>query len=53
MLITRLGMNKYKGQPYKENEELVPAQVTIPLKQGIGAPSTAVVKVGDVVKKDR
>ncbi|WP_333887070.1 4Fe-4S dicluster domain-containing protein, partial [Clostridium sp.] len=51
MLITRLGMNKYKGQPYKENEELVPAQVTIPLKQGIGAPSTAVVKVGDVVKK--
>ncbi|BAH05814.1 4Fe-4S dicluster domain-containing protein [Clostridium kluyveri] len=49
-LIARLKMSKYKGQSIKEGEELVPGQVSIPLKQGLGAPSTAIVSVGDVVE---
>ena len=35
----------------KENTVLEPETVEIPLKQHIGAPSTAVVAVGDKVKK--
>jgi len=51
-LIARLGLTKYYGRhPQGDVIELSPEEVTIPLKQHIGAPATAVVKEGDTVKK--
>ena len=52
-LAARLGLSKYYGKHLATDEPIVltPEVVEIPLKQHIGAPSTAVVAVGDKVKK--
>ena len=52
-LAVRLGLSKYYGKHLATDEPIVltPEVVEIPLKQHIGAPSTAVVAVGDKVKK--
>ena len=52
-LAARLGLSKYYGKHLLTDEPIVlePETVEIPLKQHIGAPSTAVVAVGDKVKK--
>lgn len=50
-LVARLGLSKYYGKhPKGDVIELSPIEVTIPLKQHIGAPASAVVKEGDFVK---
>ncbi len=52
-LVARLGLSKYYGKHLASDTpiELEPEVVAIPLKMHIGAPATAVVSVGDVVKK--
>lgn len=52
-LAARLGLTKYYGKHLVTDEPIVltPEVVEIPLKQHIGAPASAVVSVGDVVKK--
>ena len=51
-LAARLGLSKYYGRRLQDGViELTPEEVTIPLKQHIGAPASAVVKEGDKVKK--
>lgn len=52
-LAARLGLSKYYGKHLATDDPIVltPEVVEIPLKQHIGAPSTAVVAVGDKVKK--
>lgn len=52
-LVARLGLSKYYGKHLLTDEPIVltPDVVEIPLKMHIGAPSTAVVAVGDKVKK--
>lgn len=50
-LIYRLDLYKYDVEAPFENVELTPDVVNILCKQNIGAPATAVVKDGDVVKK--
>lgn len=50
-LIMRLGINQYdKPAPY-ERITVDFQRVDVPLKQHVGAPATAVVKIGDTVKK--
>ena len=50
-LIARLQLGGYKRQRLQEGEELNPIEVKIPLRQGIGAGTIAVVNVGDIVEK--
>ncbi|MHC6179019.1 4Fe-4S dicluster domain-containing protein [Clostridium sp. JNZ X4-2] len=50
-LISRLALNKYVDQQIEEGDEITPEEVSIPLKQGIGAPASPVVKAGDKVEK--
>lgn len=50
-LVARLQLNKYKRQRLLENEEINPAEVRIPLRQGIGADTNPIVNVGDIVEK--
>lgn len=50
-LISRLALNKYVDQQIEEGEEISPEEVSIPLKQGIGAPASPVVKTGDKIEK--
>jgi Na+-translocating ferredoxin:NAD+ oxidoreductase RnfC subunit len=52
-LAARLGLSKYYGKHLLTDEPIVltPETVEIPLKQHIGAPSTACVAVGDKVCK--
>ncbi len=50
-LIDRLGIRKYvKDKVERRNIKLAPANVYIELKQHVGAPAAALVKVGDKVK---
>lgn len=50
-LIDRLGIRKYvKDKVGRRNIKLAPANVYIELKQHVGAPAAALVKVGDKVK---
>lgn len=50
-LIARLQLDKYRKQRLQEGEEINPIEVKIPLRQGIGAGTSPVVKVGDTVEK--
>lgn len=50
-VISRLQLENYKGQELQEGEEIDPINVKIPLKQGIGVASKAIVKVDDVVER--
>lgn len=52
-LVARLGLSKYYGKHLATDEPIIlnPEVVEVPLKQHIGAPATAVVSVGDAVKK--
>lgn len=50
-LIARLQLDKYRKQRLQEGEEINPAEVKIPLRQGIGAGTIPVVNVGDTVEK--
>ncbi|MBV7274801.1 SLBB domain-containing protein [Clostridiaceae bacterium UIB06] len=50
-LVARLGLSKYKRQRLQEEEEVKPAEVRIPLRQGIGAEASPIVKVNDVVEQ--
>lgn len=48
-LYTRLGLNPYDRSANYSSETIQPGNVVIPLRQHIGAPATATVKVGDSV----
>jgi RnfABCDGE-type electron transport complex C subunit len=50
-LISRLNLNKYEYQKVEGLKEIEISMVSIPLKQHIGAPSEAIVNVGDIVAK--
>ncbi|WP_411680790.1 4Fe-4S dicluster domain-containing protein [Clostridium thailandense] len=50
-LVARLGLSEYKRQRLQEGEEVKPAEVKIPLRQGIGAGANPVVKIDDVVEQ--
>ncbi len=51
VLIDRLGIRKYvKPSVERKNVKFAPSKVYIELKQHVGAPATATVKVGDKVK---
>lgn len=50
-LISRLDLNKYEYQKVNGLKEIVVSKVSIPLKQHIGAPSEAIVSIGDFVEK--
>lgn len=50
-LIARLQLDKYRKQRLQEGEEINPAEVKIPLRQGIGAGTIPVVNVEDTVEK--
>jgi RnfABCDGE-type electron transport complex C subunit len=50
-LVARLQLDKYRKQRLQEGEEINPIEVKIPLRQGIGAGTSPVVKVGDTVEK--
>ncbi|AKN30416.1 NADH dehydrogenase [Clostridium carboxidivorans P7] len=50
-LIARLQLDKYRKQRLQEGEGINPAEVKIPLRQGIGAGTIPVVNVGDTVEK--
>lgn len=50
-LIARLQLDRYKKQRLEEGQEVNPIEVKIPLRQGIGAVASPVVKVGDNVEK--
>jgi len=49
-LISRLGLEKYSYQSLKSFLEIKANEVSVPLKQHIGSPSTAIVNVGDLVE---
>lgn len=50
-LVARLGLGEYKKQRLQEGEEINPVEVKIPLRQGIGAGTSPVVKVDDLVEQ--
>ncbi|KZL91014.1 4Fe-4S dicluster domain-containing protein [Clostridium magnum] len=50
-LVARLQLSGYKRQRLQEGEEINPIEVKIPLRQGIGTATAAVVNVGDTVEK--
>ncbi|MEY7999057.1 4Fe-4S dicluster domain-containing protein [Clostridium sp. Mt-5] len=50
-LISRLALNKYMSQKFEEGQEINPQKISIPLRQGIGAPADPIVKVGDKIEK--
>lgn len=49
-LVNKIGISRYMELPTNDLGALSPAEVRIPLRQHIGAPAQAVVKVGDRVK---
>ena len=49
-LVNKIGISRYMELPTNDLGSLSPAEVRIPLRQHIGAPAQAVVKVGDRVK---
>lgn len=50
-LVERLDLGRFEAHPPWHPEAPVPAEVTIPLKQHLGAPARPVVKEGDRVRK--
>ncbi len=50
-LMERLQVHKYSNHPQFLTTEVHATKVTIPMKQHLGAPAIAVVKVGDGIKK--
>jgi len=50
-VINRLGLSRYDVHPTRLVEDLGSKRVEIPLRQHIGAPAAAVVRVGDKVKR--
>jgi len=50
-LMYRLQINQYDNHPEYLDEPLNVKEITIPLKQHLGAPAIAVVKAGDRVKR--
>jgi len=50
-LVARLGLSQYDVKAPLNVEEIVAKEVCLPLSQHLGAPTKAIVKVGDFVKK--
>lgn len=52
-LMTRLGVHAYEADAHYVNMDIHPKRVILPLKQHVGAPAVATVKVGDVVEAEQ